>query len=63
MEHKFVKPDIRVKTIFNLSLVYKIEKNGIEITFYYLNGESFTINSGQVSDEIKELLDGSSHGF
>jgi hypothetical protein len=58
MDAKFIQPSRREYVWFNLNQVYKIEKNGTNVTFYFPNGESFEMNSGLVPDEIKKVLEG-----
>lgn len=43
--------------LYNLNHVYKIEKNRTDVKFYLINGESFTMNSGYIPEELKEFID------
>jgi hypothetical protein len=54
----FIKPRHGDTKLYNLSLVYKIEKSGVDYKFYFIGGDTMTINSGHVSDEIKALMEG-----
>lgn len=58
METNFIRPSRREFTLFNLNHVYKIEKDGVNVTFYLINGENFTVNSGHVPSDVKRLLEG-----
>jgi len=58
MEEKFVRPDARDTVWFNVSQVYKITKEGNQVTFHYVNGETFSMNSGHVPPDIKKVING-----
>lgn len=58
MDAKFIKPTVREPKIYNLNLVYKIEKDGVDYRFHLIGGDVFTMNAGHVPKEIKESMEG-----